>query len=391
MNIKSFSTWMAVGCLSTVLLLSSCEKEQATVANTNSVFALAPAIPTPTLPATPYFYANLVLPNYFNQPNILGEVNTPPNNPISDNGATLGRVLFYDKNLSANNTISCASCHKQANSFSDPLPLSIGFAGGKTSRNSMSLLNARYYPNGHFFWDERAATAEAQASRPIVNAVEMGMTMPSVVAKLKTLSYYPALYQKAFGTSTIDSATTVRAIAQFVRSMVAYRSKYDVGRSAFPVNQNPGAVNFASFSASENRGKQIFFTIGNCAACHGTETFTSPGAKNNGLDLVFTDNGVGTITGNAAQNGFFKSPSLRGIEKSAPYMHDGRFATLEQVVEHYNSQVKPHPNLSPELRGPNGQPRRLNLTDADKAALVAFLKTLTDTGIETDVKYSSPF
>jgi cytochrome c peroxidase len=176
-----------------------------------------------------------------------------------------------------------------------------------------------------------------------------------------------------------------------VRSLVSYRTKYDVGRSAFPANQNPATVNFTNFTAAENLGKTIFFTRGTCATCHGTETFSSPGARNNGLDLVYTDNGVGAITKNTRDNGLFKSPSLRGIEKSAPYMHDGRFATLEQVVEHYNSQVKPHPNLSPELRAPNGQPRRLNLTTADKSALVAFLKTLTDTGIETDVKYSNPF
>ena len=390
MKINVLSSLRTCVYLGATLLLNSCNKEQV-VASQEPVLLAVPTVKSPTLPATAYFYANLVLPNYFNQPNVLNANNTPTTNPITDNGATLGRVLFYDKNLSANSTISCASCHKQSNSFSDPLPLSIGFAGGKTTRNSMSLLNARYYPNGHFFWDERSATAEAQASRPFVNAVEMGMTIPSVVAKLKTLPYYPALYQKAFGTTTIDSAKTVRAIAQFVRSMVSYRTKYDVGRSAFPANQNPATVNFANFTTAENRGKVVFFTIGTCATCHGTETFTSPGARNNGLDLVYTDNGVGAVTGNAAQNGLFKSPSLRGIEKSAPYMHDGRFATLEQVVEHYNSQVKPHPNLSRELRAPNGQPRRLNLSATDKAALVAFLKTLTDTGIETDVKYSNPF
>ncbi|MBL7817944.1 MAG: c-type cytochrome [Saprospiraceae bacterium] len=390
MKIHSLFAHGTAVLMSTTLFLSSCQKGQEVISQ-EPVFALAPVIQSPTLPTTPYFYANLVLPNYFNQPNVTNANNTPSTNPITDNGATLGRVLFYDKNLSANRTISCASCHKQGNSFSDPVTFSTGFAGGKTTRNSMSLLNARYYPNGRFFWDERSASAEAQASQPLVNPVEMGMTMPDVISRINSLSYYPALYQKAFGSTTIDSARTVRAIAQFVRSMVSYRTKYDVGRSAFAVNQNPATVNFANFSTQENRGKQIFFTTGACASCHGTETFTSPGAKNNGLDLVYTDNGVGAVTRNAAQNGFFKSPSLRGIEKSAPYMHDGRFATLEQVVEHYNSQVKPHQNLSPELRAPNGQPRRLNLSAADKAALVAFLKTLTDTGIETDVKYSSPF
>ena len=138
-------------------------------------------------------------------------------------------------------------------------------------------------------------------------------------------------------------------------------------------------------------GKQLFFGRGQCAQCHCTETFTSPGARNNGLDLVYADNGVGAITGNAGQNGLFKSPSLRSIGQSAPYMHDGRFATLEQVVEHYNSGVTAHPNLSPPLRNPNGSPHLLNLTPAEKAALVAFLKTLTDTGIAADEKFASPF
>jgi cytochrome c peroxidase len=215
--------------------------------------------------------------------------------------------------------------------------------------------------------------------------------MPNAVAKLRTLNYYSSLFQNAYGTPNIDSARVVRALAQFIRSMVSYRTKYDTGRAALAPNQNPATVNFANFTAEENQGKQLFFGPGNCGACHGTETFTAPGARNNGLDVVSADNGVGAITRNAAQNGLFKVPSLRGVEKSAPYMHDGRFATLEQVVEHYNSQVKPHANLAPQLRGPNGQPRRLNLTQAQKNALVAFMKTLTDTGIASDLKFSNPF
>jgi cytochrome c peroxidase len=370
------------------ILLASCKKEDATNSVSN---ASATDRSAPTLPTNPYNYANLPLPAYLTGPNINGQINTPPNNQITDYGATLGRVLFYDKNLSANNTISCASCHQQAFSFSDPAVLSTGFNGGHTTRNAMSLLNAKYYPDGHFFWDERAASAEAQASRPIVNPVEMGMTMPGVVTKIQGLSYYPTLFKKAFGTSGIDSTRVVNAIAQFVRSMVSYRTKYDAGRAALPPNQNPGIANFSNFTSQENLGKSIFFGVGRCVTCHGTETFTSPAPFNNGLDQVYADNGVGAITGDPAQNGFFKAPSIRGIEKSAPYMHDGRFATLDQVVEHYNSQVKPHPNLAPQLRNPDGTPRRLNLSSSQKQALVAFLKTLTDTGIATDVKYSNPF
>lgn len=376
------------------LALSACQQDDQGTVSTESVISSGKntiSSSTPNLPSTPYNYANISLPAYLTSGPVNGQINTPSNNPITNNGATLGRVLFYDKNLSANNSVACASCHKQTNSFSDPAQFSTGFNGGTTSRNSMSLLNARYYPNGHFFWDERAANAEKQASGPITNSVEMGMTMPGLVTKLQSVSYYPSLFQKAFGTPTIDSSRIVRALAQFVRSMISYRTKYDAGRANFAVNQNPAAVNFPNFTAQENQGKQIFFQVGNCAACHGTETFTAPGPKNNGLNQTYSDNGVGAVTGNTNQNGLFKTPSLRGIEKSGPYMHDGRFATLAQVVEHYNSQVKPHPNLSPELRGPNNQPRRLNLSAAQKDALVAFLRTLTDTGIESDVKYSNPF
>lgn len=379
-----------------MLFFAACQKEQNQAADDMSASAdrdgINKLIGYPVLPLVPYNYANLPLPAYLNSPQVNGQKNAPANNLVTDLGATLGRVLFYDKNLSANNSIACASCHKQAFAFSDPAQFSTGFNGGKTGRNSMSLINAAYYPNGHFFWDERAASAEAQASGPIKNAVEMGMTMPSLVAKLQGLPYYPGLFKQAYGTPGIDSVRIVRALAQFVRSLVSYRTKYDAGRALVPAGQDPVLTPYANFTAEENRGKQIFFSpAGGCGACHGTETFTGPAAQNNGLDLVYADNGKGGVTGDPAQDGLFKAPSLRGIEKSAPYMHDGRFATLEQVVEHYNSQVKAHPNLSGPLRTPQGTPRRLNLNASDKAALVAFLKTLTDTGIETDVKYASPF
>ncbi len=370
------------------LCLASCKKD-APGSSTADVETSPRA--APNLPTTPFNYANIALPNYLTTPQIQQQINTPNNNQITNHGATLGRVLFYDVNLSANNTKSCASCHQQAKSFSDPAQFSTGFNGGQTGRNSMSILNARYYPNGHFFWDERAGSAEVQASGPITNAVEMGMTMPGLVTKLQGLGYYGQLFQNAFGTPAIDSARIVRAIAQFVRSAVAYRSRYDTGRAALPPGGNPGRSNFNNFTAQENQGKALFFGQARCAVCHGTETFTSNQARNNGLDLVYADQGKGAITGNTADNGKFKSSTLRGIELSAPYMHDGRFATLEAVVEHYNSGVKAHPNLDPQLRNPNGTPRQLNLTAAQKASLVAFLKTLTDTGIATDVKYSNPF
>lgn len=345
------------------------------------------------LPATPFNYANPSMPAYLTAPPIQGQINTPAGNQITDNGATLGRVLFYDKNLSINNTIACASCHKQANAFSDPVAKSTGFNGGFTGRNSMSLIDAKYYPNGRFFWDQRAATLEDQVLTPIQDLVEMGMTLSALETKLKALAYYPTLFTKAFGDATITSSRISLALSQFVRSIVSFQSKYDAGRSTFPPAPAPpdNAV-FPNFTAQENRGKEIFLSpIGGCAPCHGSETFTAPQEKNNGLDLTTVDRGFGAVTNNTALDATFKSGSLRNIELTAPYMHDGRFTTLEQVVEHYSSGVKNHPNLSPQLRLPNGQPRLTNLSVPDKAALVAFLKTLTDTNVTADAKYSNPF
>jgi cytochrome c peroxidase len=343
------------------------------------------------LPATPFNYANISMPAYLLAPPIQGQINTPANNPITDWGATLGRVLFYDKTLSKNKTISCASCHKQENSFSDMSALSKGFNGGFTGRNSMPLIDAKYYPNGRFFWDQRAATLEQQVLMPIQDLVEMGITLDTLVKRVQGQPYYASLFTKAFGNNTINNDLISKALSQFVRSIVSFQSKYDQGRQTFPGPPPPNAV-FPNFTAQENRGKEIFLSpIGGCAPCHGSETFTAPQEKNNGLDATITDRGFGNVTNNPADNGLFKVTSLRNIELTAPYMHDGRFNTLEQVVEHYNSGVRNHPNLSPQLRLPNGQPRLLNIPEADKAALVAFLKTLTDRNVTTDVKYSNPF
>lgn len=372
----------------TGLVIFACKKES----DSNN----APADPVAAvlnLPATPFNYANPALPAHLNNPVVAGQLNTPGTNPITDNGATLGRVLFYDKKLSVNNTVSCASCHIQANAFTDPLVKSKGFNGGLTGRHSMSLINAAYYPNGRFFWDQRAASLEEQSLMPIQDAVEMGMTLAALETKLRAQAYYPPLFAKAFGDTAINSNRIARALSQFVRSMVSYQSKYDIGRAAFPPGPPPPPnANFTNFTPQENRGKEIFFSgIGGCAPCHGTETFTAPGEKNNGLDLTTTDRGFGAVVNNTNLDATFKVGSLRNIELTAPYMHDGRFATLEQVVEHYSSGVRNHPNLSPQLRLPNGAVRLANLSAADKAALVAFMKTLTDTQVTTDPKFADPF
>jgi len=342
------------------------------------------------LPVFSLNYAAPVLPPNFLVPPIVNQDNMPTSNITTDAGATLGRVLFYDKRLSANQAIACASCHQQGHGFSDARRFSPGFNGGATTRNSMGLTQARYYPRGHFFWDERAATLEDQVLQPIQNAVEMGMTLPALVTRLGAEPFYTNLFSQAFGSPEITSDRVSRALAQFVRSIISTRSKYDRG---IPIG-------FSNFTAEELLGRQIFFgQVGNatCAACHGTDNFVPNNIFNNGLENPYVDKGVGALTGLARDEGIFKVPSLRNIELTAPYMHDGRFATLEEVVEFYNSGVVNHPNLSPPLRvptppgAPPGPPRRLNLTAEQKAALVAFLKTLTDPGIATDPKFSDPF
>jgi cytochrome c peroxidase len=344
------------------------------------------------LPAIPYEY-NVTLPNYYAN-NVSNIDNNPITNPITNNGATLGRVLFYDKNLSINRTIACASCHKQSEGFSDSRTLSIGFAGGTTDRHGMTILNARYYQRGRFFWDERAETLEDQVLQPLQNTVEMGLTAAQISQRVAEQPYYNQLFINAFGDNSITNDRISKALAQFVRSIVTYQSKYDIGR--VDVN-NPGQP-FANFTAQENQGKQLFFTPipqggGGCAGCHGTEAFVSVRPENNGIDLTSTTDlgvgGVAPIRPNLI--GAFKNSSIRNIELTAPYMHDGRFQTLEQVVEHYNSGIQAHPNLSPPLKNPNGTPVRLGFSTTQKSALVAFMKTLTDNSVATEARWSNPF
>jgi cytochrome c peroxidase len=300
--------------------------------------------------------------------------NTPQTNPITNAGATLGRVLFYDKRLSLNNSVSCGSCHSQANGFADPAQFSTGFQGGLTGRHGPALGNAKFYRRGKFFWDERAATLEDQALMPIQNEVEMGMTLPDLVTKLQNTSFYPQLFQDAFGTPEVTSDRISKALAQFMRAMVTYQAKFD--QSIVTPLQSP-------LTASEQNGRNIFNNAGHCGGCHGTNAFIAVIPENNGLDATITDVGVG--------NGAFKVPSLRNVAVRGRFMHDGRFTSLDQVVEFYNSGVQNNPGLSPALKTPQGQPIRLNLTAQEKADLIAFLQALTDNTFLNDPKFSNPF
>jgi cytochrome c peroxidase len=343
------------------------------------------SVPAPTLPATSFSYSDAAnpLPAHFVNAGagpaaaVSSLDNTPAANPITDAGATLGRVLFYDKRLSGNDAASCSSCHMQALGFADTAQLSRGFKGGSTGRHSMGLSNARFYANGHFFWDERAATLEDQVLRPIQDTVEMGMTLPALTTKLAATSFYPALFQAAFGTADVTSDRISRALAQFVRSLVSSRARLD---AAFAGN---GPPNFAVLTADEQRGQDLFTGSAGCARCHSTVAQIADQARNTGLDATITDVGSG--------NGRFKAPSLRNVGVRGRFMHDGRFTTLEQVVDFYNSGVQNNPNLDQRLRAPGGQPLRLNLSDADKRGLVAFLRALTDTTFLKDPRFADPF
>ncbi|MEZ5031186.1 MAG: cytochrome c peroxidase [Saprospiraceae bacterium] len=390
MRIHTFLNFVV---LSSLMLLMACSKDSAPDQQLTDEEALALVL---DLPLDPFVYAEQDLPNYLLTPPIMGQDNTPANNPVTDWGATLGRVLFYDKELSINKTVACATCHKQDKGFSDDLVLSEGFAGGQTGRHSMSLVQAAYYANGHFFWDERATTLEEQVLMPIQDGVEMGMTLDSLITRLSATRHYPILFQRAFGDETIDETRISRSLAQFVRSIVSFQSKYDEGRASFPANFNgQGNTPFPNFTAEENLGKEIFFTPppagAGCAACHGTDNFVAPGPRNNGLDSDPTDLGVGGFNGIAQLNAKFKVPSLRNVALKAPYMHDGRFATLEEVIGHYSEGIQSHPTLDPPLVRPNGLPVVFNFSQEQRQALIAFLNTLTDETVATEEKWADPF
>ncbi len=364
----------------------------------SSVFAQGP---DPELPSTPFNYSSITLPNHFliggppGPAAVVNSDNTPGNNEITDAGATLGRVLFYDPSLSQNYSISCASCHDPVAGFSDPATHSVGFDGGLTRRNSMGLSNARYYAPGSFFWDQRAATLEDQVLMPLQDPVEMGMTLTEVVERIEQRDFYAPLFTEAFGDATVTSERASLAMAQFVRSMVSFESRYDQGRAQAP---NP-LVNFPNFTAQENFGKRLFTAPPpaggfGCAACHASEAqINRPGGPtNNGLNAnTSLDEGVFEATGNPADRGKFKVPSLRNIALTAPYMHDGSLATLEDVLDFYSTGVQNHPNLDPVLRAPNGQPLQINMTAGQRAAIIAFFHTLTDSAMVDNPKFSDPF
>jgi cytochrome c peroxidase len=312
----------------------------------------------------------------------------PGDNPLTVYGVALGRKLFYEKALSQNNSISCASCHNQQTAFSDTNALSLGVGGSLGKRQAMGVFNTLWHTN-EFFWDGRAHLLRDQALRPIQDSLEMRETLPNVINKLNNIAEYPTLFNKAFGTPGIDATRMSLALEQFMNSIVSYRSKYD-----------DFLLGNATLTLQEERGRFLFFTEYNpafpansgadCQHCHSGANFENDRYLNNGLDTDanVTDYGREMVTGNAQDRAKFKVVSLRNIELTPPYMHDGRFNTLEEVIEHYNL-VKQSGTLDPSFL--QQLPGGLQLSQSDKDALVAFLKTLTDHTLSSDPRYSDPF
>ena len=343
-------------------------------------------------------YANQLKPAYITRDNTT-------NNPITDRGATLGRILFYDKNLSKNNTISCASCHKQELAFGDDVVASAGI-NGNTSRHSMRLVNARFGNESKFFWDERASSLEAQTTFPIQDHVEMGFSgtngdgnLQDLITKLQNIAYYKEMFKFVYGDEIINQTRIQNALAQFIRSIQSFDSKYDAGRSLSANDQQP----FPNFSAQENQGKNLFIAppifngagsrVGGglgCAGCHASPEFDiDPNSRNNGI--------IGKISGTGIDITNTKAPSLRNITNTAgipngQLMHTGNLTTLQQVIGHYgNINIAPgNTNLDPRLT-PNGVGQKLNLTAQETDAVIAFLKTLSGSDVYTNKKWSNPF
>jgi cytochrome c peroxidase len=347
------------------------------------------------------------LENYEGQtaPNFITKLNEG-GNPISDAGATLGRVLFYDTALSIDDTISCSSCHTQSMGFGDADIVSTGVEGGVTGRHSMRLINTQFADETNFFWDERADSHEAQETQPLTDPNEHGFSgengradFAALVTKLEALEYYEELFTFTFGDADITEDRLQLALAQFTKSIWSFDSKFDEGRAQ--VNNN--GANFPNYTADENAGKTLFLQGPNqggagCQACHRAPEFDiRPGSDHNGVVGVAEDPDAFDFTNT-------RSPSLRDLAApdgtpNGPFMHDGSLATLLDVVNHYDEIVAPADaaarqqflaTIDNRLR-PGGNLQNLNLSDTQKDQLVAFLNTLSGSEVYTDTKWSDPF
>lgn len=335
-------------------------------------------VPVPQYsPATPYKIA---------RPLFFPEMDIPADNPLTVEGIALGKKLFFDPLLSGDNTLSCGGCHKQELAFADDRRFSKGIDGVEGSRQSMALFNLGY--QRFYFWDGRAKTLEEQILQPVPNPIEMHQSWKRAVEKLSASDDYLKLFGKAFGSESIDSLKVSKAIAQFLRTLVSSNSKFDKYRRGE-----------ATLTADEFAGLDLFLKEGgdpdnvpggqfgaDCFHCHGfgDMQFSDFLLHNNGLDSVFTDPGAGGFSGRPQDLGRFKTPSLRNLSYTAPYMHDGRFNTLEEVIEHYNSGGHASTTVDPFMKYRNGG---LQLTTEKKKQLIAFLKALDDQDFVSNPKF----
>jgi len=325
------------------------------------------------LPKAVFDYESVEIPSFYGNNSIRPD--------ITNHGATLGRVLFYDKKLSLNNRIACASCHHQNKGFSDGKVVSDGFADKKTTRNAPIIVNT--FTQGRFFWDARTSRLEDLVLQPVQDHIEMGLeNMADLESKLAAVEYYPELFKNAFGTSLISQERITEALRQYLDGMVSLESRFD--KSGWS-----GTL----FTDDEKKGMELFETL-NCRDCHGGNDFRGwvlADFANIGLEMNYIDKGRLNVTNESDDEGRFKIPSLRNVALSAPYMHDGRFQTLREVIEHYNSNVQPHPNLDSRLTDEFNQPQRLELEDDEINQLIDFLHTLTDDVFINAEQFSDPF
>jgi cytochrome c peroxidase len=334
----------------------------------------------------------------FSAPFVFGRFEVPADNPLTQESVELGRLLFYDRRLSGNNTVSCSTCHQQRLAFTDGRRTGIGASGKPLAFNSMSLTNLMWGPK-HFFWDGRAPTLEAQAQVPIEHPDEMAEDMDRLVAELGADERYRSLFNAAYG--GISAAAISRALASFVRTLISSNSRYDQFlRGEIELN------------AQEELGRKLFMAHpdvkvklrgANCIDCHSqflTSGFSAglDGFSNNGLDdEAQLKPGLQSVTGDPAHRGMFKVPTLRNIALTAPYMHDGRFATLEEVLHHYNGGIRKSSTLSPLIAEATNRDSEspdkisLHLSEAEQTAVIAFLNTLTDNDFVTAERFSDPF
>lgn len=333
------------------LALSSCRKEP-----------VQPDGPTPL---------DLAIPSNFPVMNI------PPDNPTTVEGVALGRKLFYETRLSGDNTQSCASCHAQAFGFTDNgKAFSTGIDGLQGNINAMAVINIGWA--SELFWDGRAAGVEAQAGMPVENPIEMHETWANVVTKLSADPDYRAAFKTAFGTEEISKDLATKAIAQFERTLISGNSEYDKFKRGEPHTMSESAI----------RGMDLFFSeTADCFHCHSFDLFTDNAFHNNGLDQTLWEGNIGraAVTGNSADHGKFRTATLRNIAFTGPYMHDGRFQSLEEVIEHYNSGIRYTGTLDPLLTRGN-----LNLTGQQKTDLLEFLHTLTDSTFLNNPDFGPP-